>query len=420
VGEYDVEVAWGSKISDPVVFVDNAGLAADVRAILGPKGKTVLLTVGAALSELVELERVDAGEKRIIEAPQNLVANVQSRVELPVGAWALLEGQSTEGDDASWVFAVRVTALPLDDLADTARAVSLTVPEAKPSRTFELRSFDIAMLDHAVQSRLGEDLFLMPSNYMPPSPPELPEPAPILPVDAIVELIRDSIVPDSWELRGTYLEARNGILFARNAPDVLDAIESRLATLRRELIWSTVTTAEVVDVPDALGRRLQSAPDRVVSAEGLKAIADAVSTGKARRLGSTRVAAMRGARNAVTSGRRTAYLADYEVEIAGESTIANPIVQRCLSGAGLDVLPHLTTCGQAVDTVLRYARTRVRTPLRSVDTPHGPLRVPEMDMLRLRAALQVPLGKTMIAASAGGDGRRRLLLVTTRLRRAAR
>ncbi len=41
-------------------------------------------------------------------------------------------------------------------------------------------------------------------------------------------------------------------------------------------------------------------------------------------------------------------------------------------------------------------------------------------MFRVRAALQVPLDKTMIVASSGGAGRRTLLLVTTRLRRASR
>lgn len=420
VGDYDVEVAWGANISDPIVYVDNAGLAADVRAILGPDGKTAIVAVGAALSELLQLDALDTGEKRIIELPQNAVTRIQSRVQLPVGAWALLEGQSSDGGDRRWTFAIRVSALPTEDLARTARGAELTAPAARPSRSFELRSFDVGMLTHAVQSMMGESLFLTPSNFTPPEPPELPEPSPILPQDSIVELIRQTIVPGSWELNGTGIEARNGHIYARNAPDVLAAVGQRLDTLRRELIYSTVTTAEIVDVPYALGRQLQAAPDRVLNDAARLALQAAFKTGDAKSLGATRVAAMRGARNAVTGGRRTAYVADYEVEIAGESVIANPVIQRSLSGTGLDVLPQLTPGGQAADTTLRFVRTDVQRPLRTVDTPHGKLSVPEMDMFRLRSALQVPLGKTMIVGSTGDKGRRRLLLVTTRLRRAAR
>ncbi len=420
VGDYDVEVAWGANTSDPIVYVDNAGLSADVSATLSPDSTSAVVQVGASLSRLLDMKAVDTGEGRVIELPENAIAHVQSRIDLPVGRWALLEGQSADQDEHTWTFAIRVTALPTTDLAAAARGIALDAPAERPARTFELRTFDIGMLVQNVQSRLGEDLILMPSNFTPPEPPELPEPAPIFAVETIVDLLRETIVPASWELRGTFLDARNGQLYARNTPAVLDAIGSRLATLRREFIWSTVTSSEIVEVSDALGRRLQAAPDRVLTAAGAAEIEAAVKAGEARRLGLTRVATMRGGRNAVTSGRRRAYISDYEVEIAGESTIANPVIQRCLSGTVLDVRPNLTAGGQAAETVLRFARTEVKTPLRKVLTPHGELSVPEMEMFRLRAALQVPLGKTLIAGSAGKGGLRRLLLVTTRLRSSRR
>ena len=120
------------------------------------------------------------------------------------------------------------------------------------------------------------------------------------------------------ELRGAFIDARIGHLYVRNAPYIRDAIGAQLSTMRREFIWSTLTTAELVEVSDALGRRLQASADRTVDADGVAALDAAVKAGEARRLGATRVAAMRGGRNAVTSGRRLAYVSDYEVEIAGE------------------------------------------------------------------------------------------------------
>ncbi|MFV1958694.1 MAG: hypothetical protein ACC662_04705, partial [Planctomycetota bacterium] len=73
---------------------------------------------------------------------------------------------------------------------------------------------------------------LVPSNYMPPEPPELPEPTAIFPADGLVELIRETIGgADAWEDPAS-LETRNGIIIARNTSQVLDQVAALLDELR--------------------------------------------------------------------------------------------------------------------------------------------------------------------------------------------
>jgi hypothetical protein len=417
IGEYSTEVAVGANVLDPIVLVANLGLSVDARATLGADAKSAVVLVDAALSEMLATRLVDVGDGAQIELPDHAVAGVLSRVEVPVGAWVFLDGESQEGRDRRWVFAVRVQVAGESSLAERARSVPLESPPARPARSFELRVFDVGRLQEPGTVRSGEAVFLAPSNFTPPEPPELPEPSPLFPEDALVELIREAIVPGSWEMRGTSIEARMGYLYVRNARGVLDAIAANLDRLRTEFLWSLVTTSEVVEVNTALARRLSTAPGRLFGAEARALLEAAIASEEALRLDSVRVTNMRLGRNSVMAGRRISYLADYEVEIAEKSTIADPVIQTCLSGAGLDVEPALSAGGRSVQMNLRFMRAHLQMPLRTAPTPHGEIDVPQMDVFRARMALHVPLGQTLVVATAGAGGRTKLLLVTNELRR---
>jgi type II secretory pathway component GspD/PulD (secretin)/tetratricopeptide (TPR) repeat protein len=100
------------------------------------------------------------------------------------------------------------------------------------SGTMRLRYFDINDLNVAIKSFVGEEINLWPSNFTPPEPPELPEPTPQFPSDQLVELIKETIGKEgSWEDPAT-LEAKKGILIARNTPEILDQVDRLLSELR--------------------------------------------------------------------------------------------------------------------------------------------------------------------------------------------
>jgi hypothetical protein len=108
---------------------------------------------------------------------------------------------------------------------------------------------------------------------------------------------------------------------------------------------------------------------------------------------------------------------DIEVEIAQESTAANPVIEEVVSGSSLDVQPLLTSGGKAAQTILRWARTDIQRPIRKAATPIGEIGLPDMGVFSVRSTLQAPLGRTMVVASAGQGNRRTLLLLHSERRR---
>jgi Flp pilus assembly secretin CpaC len=95
-----------------------------------------------------------------------------------------------------------------------------------------LRFYDINDLQVKIQSFLGTEINLMPSNFTPPEPPELAEPVEQFAAEALQELIKETIGgPGAWEDPAS-LEARKGILIAKNTPELLDQVQKLLDELR--------------------------------------------------------------------------------------------------------------------------------------------------------------------------------------------
>ncbi len=100
------------------------------------------------------------------------------------------------------------------------------------SGSMKLRYFDVKDLTVRIQNFRGQDINLAPSNFTPPEPPELKEPESIFPADQLVELIKETVGGEGkWEDPAT-LEHRNGILIARNVPEILSEVDDLLGQIR--------------------------------------------------------------------------------------------------------------------------------------------------------------------------------------------
>lgn len=98
--------------------------------------------------------------------------------------------------------------------------------------SYILRFFDINDLQVKIQSYLGQEINLFPSNFTPPEPPELAEPVELIQPEQLQELIKETIGgPGAWEDPAT-LEAKKGLLIAKNTPEVLANVEKLLSELR--------------------------------------------------------------------------------------------------------------------------------------------------------------------------------------------
>lgn len=99
--------------------------------------------------------------------------------------------------------------------------------------TLRLKYFDVRDLAVKIQNYRGTDIYLAPSNYTPPEPPELPEPSPIYPTEQLVDTIKEMVAKESWAAEGASLELKGGTLIGRNTVEVLNEVQTLLDELRR-------------------------------------------------------------------------------------------------------------------------------------------------------------------------------------------
>jgi type II secretory pathway component GspD/PulD (secretin)/tetratricopeptide (TPR) repeat protein len=109
--------------------------------------------------------------------------------------------------------------------------VTIAMPD-EVGGSLRLRYFDVKDLAVKIQNFRGTDIYLVPSNYTPPEPPELAEPQPFFPEDQLLETIKTVVDPESWTVEGATIEIKNHILIAKNTTETLDRVNDLLSELR--------------------------------------------------------------------------------------------------------------------------------------------------------------------------------------------
>lgn len=414
VCDYDVEVAKGAAISDPIVLVANIGLIVQARVLPGPEGGELRIEVNAAYTELVSTDLASVGEERIVEKPTCRTFRAFTDTIVKPGVWTPLT-TSTHVDGSRIAYEVRVT--PHDvPLRPTSPDHAFLDPDAfDDSGKMTTRMIDVGRLTApAAHARGRAPWAVWPSNYVLPEPPELPEPAPLYPASALPDTLM-TIMGENGAWEQGYVELRGGRLIMRNTPPVLAAAEGIIDKLRRASIRTVTVHAELVETSaEAAGwlvERGSFAPD-----ERTKAFAGA----RAATVFDSRIVCPKDARRNTAAGTEFTYVGDYEVEIAEDSAIANPIMHFVFEGTQIEVQPRLGSTETATLLQVDYVRTRRRQKEKWADTPHGRLDTPQLDTTQLRATLFVPLGRTVVAGVFGAGPTRRVLLLTPTLQRATR
>jgi hypothetical protein len=411
VSDADVEVAQESQIADPIVSVANLGLALDVRPVATPDRKQVLVGLDVALSGLAVDRSASTGASGEIELPGFDVTVVRAAVGMEAGAWMFADGAGHEGGDSRWRFLLRAT---VHGEPRGPGGVDLPKQPARALGPMGIRYFPIPVLATAVRNIPGGAPIPMPSSYTPPEPPELPEPWPFIPEEAVVDMIRELGGEEFWEDPAT-IEVRNRTIIARNTPAMLAGIDRLLETLRKDLFWTIDTTVEVIEAPMGVARHL--GVGGALGEEQAGILAEALASGQAVRLDTAVVTSLAGARNTVTSGRLVRYVQDYEPEIAQDARILNPIILHFFDGLEADVRPMPTLDRKAAQVSLRILRAHQDGDLRKFSvSPGAEVELPDVETFELNTEICAPMGRTSIAAVWGSGGRARLLLVTPSFR----
>lgn len=252
----------------------------------------------------------------------------------------------------------------------------------------------------------------------------------LLSTDALQGLVRDLVHPELWEGSTKAQVALDGGRLVVTAPSAvqaevaafLDALWSELSVRVRLEAQLLRLSAEAFDALPAEGLRaalLQGRP----SAEQVRAlVALAGQDGDAVRL-ATLACPGRWTLLARTTART--WLLDYDVEIAQDSVVANPQVQRVLTGLRLDLRPCVMPAapGAPAPGAGRLVRLDVLVDIaeplgepRSVDLeadPFGLLDLPALRVLRLASVLPLASGETGALLVRTDDDVRVVLLSAT-------
>jgi hypothetical protein len=264
------------------------------------------------------------------------------------------------------------------DLASRAR---LGRADERVARVYELERIRDATLE------TGAEIHdLKPSYYQPPESEFWPEPFPVWRTEAIDEFVREIAGPDAdVTVRAGRLTLSAPRRVHKNVRRLLD----RLAALRRDTYAVEITVVPAVagdqERIDAVRRDLPTA------------LADEFLARTA--LGRARVPCPDATSRGFSADRTARYVADYDVEVAGGAEIgeAEPstafeglrgTVTLCSDRGANGALVHLVLQQQ----ILKDAR-------RSVDTRHGPLALPALDLMRLDTSFWAPLDRTLLVAS---------------------
>jgi hypothetical protein len=108
-----------------------------------------------------------------------------------------------------------------------------TKDEVRPQ--LRLKYFDVKDLSVKIQNFKGDNIFLSPSSYIPPDPPELVEPEPVFPPDPLVEAIRSAVDPGTWDLHGASIDLKNGTLIVKHTPAAIESVRLFLELLRETI-----------------------------------------------------------------------------------------------------------------------------------------------------------------------------------------
>jgi len=247
---------------------------------------------------------------------------------------------------------------------------------------------DLAML--VTHARVWNDLFLVPSKYTPPEPCEELESAPPFEVDAIVDLMRAVVDPQTWDsVDGAEISVRGDRLLVRNVPRVHRKIPAFLKTLRRaadrqlrvEFIAIEATGDDAALVLNRPRELTEEEEKRLLERDALASITLHARSGQAVRQ---------------RMGREVSYLQDYDVEIAQEAAIGDPIRLSVAEGCSVWMRAFLDESARGARLDLEIDRSAIERPMRRVETEHGPLDLPVLGLTSVRTSVWVPLDRTVI------------------------
>ncbi|MHC4861318.1 MAG: hypothetical protein ACYTDY_14640, partial [Planctomycetota bacterium] len=353
VRDFDVEIAQGSVVGDPIVGWAREGLLVDVRPHVLTDGSVFLEALGRSA-------RLDRPIRKA-----NLEGDALGTMDLPACRISRFFTAGRLGSGESMAIVRREATGTL--------AVTLLTPRVRGDavRSGPVRIFPVSTL---VWHRVGYEI----TDYRDEEGvPEMQPPRfvltrgrpPYVGWDDLHEFVRARVLS---EARGEepLVQGIGGRLVTQADPELAGEVRVRLAKLEEH------------------AARTWRAHVRVLETDG---------DGEARLLSSFHLDAAAGRRVCSSSGLERAYVADWDVEVAQESRVGDPIIGRAFGGVTLNLLLDATGTRGEVAARLSMMLSDLDPELETRRTGNavtGIIEIPRMARIRLERDLVLEIGKT--------------------------
>ncbi len=225
-------------------------------------------------------------------------------------------------------------------------------------------------------------------------------------IDELVDLIYNNVSPGAWDSGRARISASgpNGIVVIAD-PVVHEGVAAYLDELRRSVGWTVTIELRLISI-DA-GERLFIQPSSGTLGfdreEGLKLLQRAELGQGCRLVRSARVTGYNGQRVSCFRGAQRSFLQDWDVEVAQEASISDPIINIAQTGFAFDIRP-IVRSEELIVVDLRAQISNWRESLRTAVTPSGPVQAPNLADTSISTTLTVPNGGFALAGSGPGAG----------------
>lgn len=278
--------------------------------------------------------------------------------------------------------------------------ILLSIPVAfagAEGETYEVTIFDVSAL--CTPHRASFAPHLGPAGLVGQAEGFEVEPVRALEIDAIADIVRDTISPVTWDSGGDVSGREGGFLIVKAPRSVTKEIGDLLAVLESAHSRRVRFSVESHRLPLSAMRDVLSGKVDLQSGRDAGPVAVAVA----------------GVPTAVSVTNRFSWLADYEVELATNTAIADPTIDSALEGLALDLTAWPTSDGSAVLLEVFVQAGRFARPIRELSlesrrpgTAGGPqlgtVQLPEYRFLASAATALVKPGERLFVPVVGRDG----------------
>ena len=212
-------------------------------------------------------------------------------------------------------------------------------------------------------------------------------------------LIEENIAPDTWDdpKTGASITATRDGLIVRQTPEIQKYIEDYLNDLRSYMNRSIMVEGTLVELDRVLFERamreksesgvyLQDADADDLISKGQILYRAITSCYDRQRVNSTDVTWIH-------------YIRDYDVQIAIQAAICDPIPDAVADGVVFDVTPTADDAGERIILDIRFTTSDLPAKFRTVKMEIGEVDFPKQDVIRFRTSVSLFTGQTAVCGA---------------------